>query len=285
MKQLACPAWDRVDGGIVSNRVESEESAMRIVRSVRVPFRFIVVFTLAAIPGCISTAAAQKVDTDIQDLTLHETTTSRSDTGVVKTMSSTNYFSRNAMRRTSPDGNDTIIRIDEGRIIMINREAKTYSSVTLQELNQMLEKTAAETARTDEQKEEVREMMGQAMDSFSVTKVGPGEAVAGYETEKYAVKGMMQMEIWAAPALKVPDGYYEALKMSVRPNPMFDVRRLYDEFRKINGMTMKTVATVKLMDMEIETETVVTSVDKKPIPASTFEVPEGYKQIPAAILK
>jgi hypothetical protein len=48
---------------------------------------------------------------------------------------------------------------------------------------------------------------------------------------------------------------------------------------------MKTVATMKLMNMEIETETVVTSVERKPIPPSTFEIPADYKQVPADILK
>jgi len=258
---------------------------MKTVRSIRIPYRLIAAFSLMAVSGSILTALAQNVQTDTGDLTLHETTTSRGDTGTVQTLTSTNYFSRNAMRRASPDGNDTIIRVDEGRIIMINREARTYSSVTLQELNQMLEKTAAETAETDAQKEAVRQMMGQMMDSFTVTKVGPGEPVAGFKTEKYVVKGMMEMEIWAAPALKVPDYYYDALKMSVRPNPLFDVRKLYDEFKKIDGMTMKTIATVKMMNMEIATETVVTSVERKPIPTSTFAIPAEYKQVPAAILK
>lgn len=285
MKELPCPARIRAAGRILANHIESEESSMKTLRSVRNPYRLIAVFSLITVSGSILTALAQKVQTGIEDLTLHETTTSRGDTGTVKTLTSTNYFSRNAMRRASPDGNDTIIRVDEGRIIMINREAKTYSSVTLQELNQVLEKTAAETAETDEQKEEVRKMMGQVLDSFTVTKVGPSESVAGYKTEKYVVQGMMEMEIWAAPALKVPDYYYDALKMSVRPNPLFDVRKLYDEFKKIDGMTMKTIATVKMMNMEIATETVVTSVERKPIPASTFEIPADYKQVPASILK
>ncbi len=258
---------------------------MKLVKQAEVLFLSVVTLCLIVIFGPAQPARGQDVPNDTQDFTVHETTTSRGDTGTVKTVTSTNYFGRKAMRRTSPDGNDTIIRVDEGRIIMINREARTYSSVTVQELNQMLEKTAAETAQTDEQREAVRKMMGEVLDSFSVSKLGPGEPVAGYKTEKYLVKGMMEMEIWAAPDIKVPDYYYEALKMSVRPNPLFDVRKLYDEFKKINGMTMKTVATMKLMNMEIETETVVTSVERKPIPASTFEIPADFKQVPANILK
>ena len=122
---------------------------MKPASSSRVQFPLMAVLGLIAVFGSLQTARGQRAQTDTRDLTLHETTTSRGETGTVKTLTSTNYFGRNAMRRSSPDGNDTIIRIDEGRIIMINREAKTYSSVTLQELNQVLEKTAAETAQTD----------------------------------------------------------------------------------------------------------------------------------------
>ena len=123
------------------------------------------------------------------------------------------------------------------------------------------------------------------MNSFKVTKIGPGEEIAGYRTEKYAVQGMMEMEIWAAPDLKVPELYYEALKMSVPANAVFDVRKLFDEFKKIDGMTLKTVTTMKMLNMDVKTETVVTSVERTPIPASVFAVPEGYKLVPAEMLR
>ena len=66
---------------------------------------------------------------------------------------------------------------------------------------------------------------------------------------------------------------------------MFDMSKMYDEFKKIQGMTLKTVSIMKMMNMEIRTETVVTSVDKASIPASTFEVPAGYKQVPSNMTK
>jgi hypothetical protein len=129
--------------------------------------------------------------------------------------------------------------------------------------------------------EQMRKMMGQQMvDSFSVTKEGPGETVAGYATEKYIVKGPMEMEIYAAPAVKLPALYYDVMKMRVPRNPMFDTGKLYDEMKKIDGMPLKTVTTVKMMNMETKSTTVATEVRKGPIPASTFEVPAGYKQIP-----
>ena len=154
----------------------------------------------------------------------------------------------------------------------------------MKELSQVLEKTASEEGEDNkEQVDALRKMMGEMMNSFKVTRAGPGEMIAGYRTEKYVVEGILDMEIWAAPDLKVPDLYYEALKMSVPPNPILDVRKLYDEFKKIDGMTMKTVTTMKMLNTDVKTETVVTAVERTPIPASVFSIPEGYKRVQAEL--
>jgi len=88
------------------------------------------------------------------------------------------------------------------------------------------------------------------------------------------------MEIHAAPDLKIPALYYDAMKMRVQRNPLFDMSKLYDEMKKIKGYALKTVMTTKMMNMVTQTTTVVTSVEKGPIPPSTFEVPAGYKLVP-----
>jgi len=146
----------------------------------------------------------------------------------------------------------------------------------------MFDKMNADMGKDAEQVEAVRKMLGQT-NAVSVTKIGPGGTIAGYTTEKYLVTGPLQMEIWSAPKLKVPALYYDALKMSIARNPVFDMGRMYDEMKKITGMTLKSVITIKLMNMEIKTTTVVTAVEKGPIPASTFAVPADYKAAPAKI--
>ncbi len=250
----------------------------------RTLFMLIAAFGLLTAVSALPQAKAQ-ASMFAQDLTMKETTTSAGAPGGGRTMNSTNYFSRNFMKRVSSDGNDTIIKLDEGKIITIDNNKKTYSVTTVQELNDMLEKAAAAASENKQQMEAMRKMMGQMSDSWSVTKTGPGEPIAGYNTEKYALKGMVEMELWAAPDLKVPAVYYDAMKMRLRANPMFDMSKMYDEFKKIDGMTLKTVMTMKMMNMEIKNETVVTSVEKAPIPASVFEVPAGYKQVPSSMTK
>ena len=140
---------------------------------------------------------------------------------------------------------------------------------------------AAEMGKNKEEMEALQKMMGKTAGPTTMTKVGPGESIAGYATEKYVISGPMEWEIWAAPDLKIPGAYYDAMKLRVPANPMFDMRKLYDEFKKIDGMAMKTVMTLKMMGMSSTTTTVVNSVDKVPIPPSTFQVPDGYKLAPA----
>jgi hypothetical protein len=214
-----------------------------------------------------------------EDLTLNETTTS---TGIMgqgqRNTTTTNYFSKNVIKHSSSDGTDTIIYLDQGKIVSIDNKNKTYTEITVQQLNELFAKMSAEMSKNAEQAEAVRKMIGQTA-AVSVIKQGPGETIAGYATEKYLVTGPLQMEIWAAPELKVPALYYDAIKMSIPRNPIFDVGTMYDEMKKISGITLKSVTTMKMLDVEIKTTSIVTSVKKGTIPASMFAVPSDYKLV------
>jgi hypothetical protein len=234
---------------------------------------FALVLALAGLPP---DAGAQIFS---QDLTMHSTTTSSGMAGRGGgSATGTEYFSKNAMRTNSSDGNDTIIRFDEEKFITIDNKKKTYSEMTFKQLQEMLDKASAAMGKM-ENMEALRKMMGTASASITVTKAGPGETIAGYPTEKYILKGPMEMEIWAAPSLKIPSAYYDALKFRMPSNPMFDMSKLYDEMKKIEGIPLKTVTTMKMMNMEMKTTKVVTSIEKGSLPGATFEVPAGYKLV------
>ncbi len=243
--------------------------------------RLIVICLCALALAAVQPAPAAAQGLFSKDLTLHETTTGAGGMGGGANITTTTYFSGNAMKRSSSDGNDTIIRFDTGKMISIDNKKKTYTEMSMEELQAMLDKTAGAMQQMNgEAAAAMRKMMGGGGNlSFSVTKVGPGEPVAGYATEKYQVKGPIEMEIWAAPEVKVPAAYYDAMKARARPNPLFDMAKMYDEFKKINGMALKTVSTMKMMGKEMTTTTVVNSVEKGPVPASTFAIPAGYKQV------
>jgi hypothetical protein len=217
------------------------------------------------------------------DLTIHQTQSSSGGRGGERSVTSTMYLSGNAMKHSSSDGNDSIIRLDENKMILIDNNKKTYSEVTFQQLQEFMDKaTAAMGGANDQQMEAMRKLMGGrggADQPISVTKVGPGETIAGYATEKYLVKGPMEMEVHAAPDLKIPAQYYDALKLRMPKNPFFDMGKLMEEMKKMNGVPMKQITTIKMMGMETKSTTLVTSVDKGAIPKTTFDVPAGYKKV------
>ncbi len=244
--------------------------------------KFALLFTATAgillLGGFLPQAAAQTLFS--QDLTLQETSSSPGMMGQPpRSVTTTVYFSRNAMKRVGSDGNDSIVRFDQGKIITINNKKKTYSETTTAQIQEMMDKAASTMNANKEQMEMMRKMMGQVSDTITVTKEGPGEKIAGYDTVKYRVTGMMEMELWAAPDLKLPALYYDAMKMQAPKNPFMDMSKLFDEFKKIEGMALKTIMTIKMMNNEMKTTTVVTSVEKNPIAASLFEIPAGYKLV------
>jgi hypothetical protein len=230
---------------------------------------------LLAMAGVSPEAEAQIFS---QDLTMHSTTTTSGMAGRGGgSATGTDYLSKNAMRMNSSDGNDTIIRFNSEKFITIDNKNKTYSEMTFKQLQEMLDKVSAAMGNMQEM-EAVKKMMGMTMSSITVTKAGPGETIAGYPTDKYFVKGPIEMEIWAAPSLKIPAAYYDALKLQMPSNPLFDMKKLYDEMKTIDGIPLKTIFTIKMMNMEMKSTKVVTSIEKGAVPGSVFEIPAGYKR-------
>ncbi len=245
------------------------------------------VFVLSAIlilaAGALQNAKAQIFT---QDLTMHTTSTSPGMGGRGGgTTTGTEYFSKNATKVTSSDGNDTIVRFDAEKIILIDNKQKTYSEMTFKQLQEMVSQASAVLGQlSGEQAAAMKKMMGGQMSApVSLAKQGPGETIAGYATEKYLLQGPMEMEIHSASALKIPSAYYDIMKIRMPANPLFDMGKMIEEMKKINGIPLKTVTIMRMMGQEMKTTKVVTSVDKGSIPASIFEVPAGYKSVPFKI--
>jgi hypothetical protein len=243
---------------------------------------FFAVGLLLVFAGCLRQAEAQIFS---QDLTMRSTTANPGMGGRGGgSVTTTEYFSKSAMRTTSSSGNDTIIRFDAEKLITIDNKQKTYSEMTFKQLQELLSKAgAALGGMNSEEMAAVKKMMGQMPTSFSVIKVGPGETIAGYATEKYLLKGPMEIEIHSAADLKIPAAYYDVMKFQMPSNPLFDMGKMYDELKKINGISLKTVTIMRMMGQEMKTTKVVTAIEKGAIPASVFEVPAGYKLVQAAL--
>jgi hypothetical protein len=243
--------------------------------------------TLLLFLTLISESPAQISSWFREDLTIQEkSSTTGGPQGSSRETTATIYLTSKAFRRSASDGTDSIFRFEDQKIISIDHKKKSYTEISMEELQkkmdesfQAMNKQGGEDSK--QAMEAMKKMFGGIGDSVKVTKVGPGDKILGYSTEKYEVEmGVMKIQMWCAPDLKMPEVYYDSIKMRMPKNPMFDMGKLYDEMKKINGYPLKQIHTMNMMGMAMNTTSEVTSVQKGSVPASTFTVPSGYKLEP-----
>ena len=232
--------------------------------------------TWIAVAGLASVLVLAPAVASAQDLTLRETTTVKGQDTPTAT-----FLGRTATRHNGADGTDVVVRFDAQKMITINNKRKTYSEMTFDDLQKM---ASAATQGMDNLPPEIaakmKGMMGGGGEVL-VTGAGAGEKIAGYATEKYHVAmGPMEIDLWVAPDVVTPPMYYDAMKALAPANPMLDMKRMYEEFKKIKGTPLKRVSNMKMMGQTMTETVIVTAVEKTPIPASTFEVPAGFKLVP-----
>jgi hypothetical protein len=205
---------------------------------------------IAAIIAVLCTSAMARAE----DFTVHM----KNDEG----KTATRYVSQKAVRDVSsyPVEVDVIYRLDQGKIIRLDHQAKTYAETTPAAEAQGL---AGESAG-----------IGKPPPAPTVTKVGAGPPILGYATAEYAVKSVVGLsQVWVATGLAYPPAYREMVLASLPPpaKAMF----LGD---KVQGFPLKTVTTVTLAG-GISISEIATAIDKGPIPPATFEPPAGYKKV------
>ncbi len=180
----------------------------------------------------------------------------------------------------SPIETDYIYRLDKGKIIILNHKEKTYAETTMDEIRRRL-------TRPDPMKQEQQEMMRRLGmgGGISVTSLGAAEAIAGYRTEKYSVRTpVSQGEIWVAPDLEVPPGYYDMVTSYLAAEAP-GLGQMFKEMKdkQVKGFLLKQVSGSPMPMMKGVTITrVAVSVEKGPIPRSTFEPPAGYRRVARA---
>ncbi len=184
----------------------------------------------------------------------------------------TYYVSPNAIRRTTPGGTDVIDRLDRGTIIDVDHRSKTYKEVSASEAHQ---KIASGMANLDPQKKAMLHQMGFDAPA-QMTKIGTGESIAGFPTEKYSLKtGMAQGTLWITQSLQFPAAYYRDFNLlSGVSGPFGDAGKIAD----VHGVVLRRTMTTAMGRATNTSETAV-SVEQRPIPASIFEPPADYQKV------
>jgi len=190
---------------------------------------------------------------------------------------STTYLSSEAVYEKSSTGTEFMIRFQEGSVLSINHKEKQYSEYTFEEMNKALASAGSGSQEDQEAQEMMKRMMGNIAKETKLEKLGPGEDIAGYATEKYRITmSPMIITIWAAPDLPMPDAYFDTMKLNTPKNPMMDFGAMFDSFKEIKGVGLKTESVVSMMGMNIKSLDEVVKVEEGSFPSVT--VPDGYKK-------
>jgi Domain of unknown function (DUF4412) len=184
----------------------------------------------------------------------------------------TYYVSANAIRKINPGVNDVIDRIDKGTIIYLDHRNKTYKEGSVAQAREAIAKHSGDL---DPQKMAMMHRMG--LDAPpEVTAIGAGENIAGYPTEKYAIKtGMAEGELWITQSLQFPDAYYRDFNLLAGvQTPFGDMGKI----AQVHGVVLKRTMRMKMANGSAVTEVAV-SVEKGNVPASMFQPPAEYQNV------
>jgi hypothetical protein len=225
--------------------------------------RYIALSIVAAAAFAAASAAASA-----QDFTIRM----RNDGGDTST-TSTYYVRQDAVRYTNAAVNaDVIYRLDQNVAFRLDARSKTYRTISPSEAL-----SGTGTPGGGPPKELFHRLGFDA--APTVTRLGAGETIAGYATQKCLVAtAAIRVEISVAPSLEMPAAYYDANAMFKRAT-LIDMTRFDREMRQIKGVVLRRSMTVSLpggMQGQQYTETAI-SVDRNPIPMSTYEIPAAYR--------
>ncbi len=219
---------------------------------------------------------------------------------------STMYLQSNQVR-AGAHGGGVIYDLNAGMVTMINPNRQVYWSGQPQELNRQMNQNL--DARMEEalqrvppeQREQMRAMMqrqrgggqgqrggGMAPPEAKVEVKATGESakIAGYASKKYQVyvDGKLRQELWIAelPGFRKEMDLNKMMKLAHAmraggPGPGLGWRRAEPvQQLMVKGMPMKIVEHGPDGPMTVLT---VTKLEKKSLPASTFQPPAGYKKV------
>jgi len=209
-----------------------------------------------------------------QDLTVVSKTTVGDRAGT-----STQYMTSTKSRST--DGQtDSIVEFATGRFLFIDHNTKEYWESSTQEMAAYFDR-----AEQGMKGNPMFESMFGGPDDIVVEKGKRSRKIAGYECDEYTMKmgSSLEFDLCAARGLDVPARYFEGRKASFAAMGPMGKRyaKMFEEMKKIKGYPLSVAIDLDMGTMKQHTVSEATEVRKGPIPASTFEIPAGYKKKPS----
>ncbi|MCA1582645.1 MAG: DUF4412 domain-containing protein [Acidobacteria bacterium] len=185
--------------------------------------------------------------------------------------------------RSSSAQADTIVHFPTGRMTMIDHKKRQYWEATVDDMAAYWEKLTRSMRGTP-----LEDMFGGRTDP-KLEKLPGKQKFAGYDCERWSLSigDVLEMDLWAAPGLQPPPRYYDSRKLAATAmGPMGQLfQRVYEELRKVKGFPLSTAIIIRTPMSRTQTLEEATEVRKGPIPASTFQVPDGYKKVNSPFVK
>ncbi len=185
--------------------------------------------------------------------------------------------------RSSSEQSDSILHFPTGKITMFDHKKKEYWEATIDEMTAYWEKLTREMKGTP-----MEDMFGLG-DDPEIEKLPGKRKIAGYDCDRYSLSigDVLEVDFWAAPGLEPPARYFDGRKISAAAmGPMGKLfEKMYDELKKIKGFPLSTAIIVRTPMSRTQSLEEATEVKKGPIPASTFDVPAGYKKTKSPFVK
>jgi hypothetical protein len=169
------------------------------------------------------------------------------------------------------------ISLPDGAVFMLNPKDQTYWKTTVQSTTAMMK--AAGMAPT-----------------ASVKRTGTFESVAGLKCELVTFDWKMDLPIPEAARATLPPDFPTAISMNGNTCLTTDQFQKYADLAAksqmgalmsslgLNQALQGGIALRQIVQIGgIELQSVVTSISEQDVPASAFEVPAGYKEVPAPV--
>jgi hypothetical protein len=175
------------------------------------------------------------------------------------------YFTLQASRTESSNGQVTIMNFDTMTVYHLDPASKTYRETKLNEL-------ADKMSKMDEAH---KKMMGMS-EGIQVTPTEETKTIEGYKCKKFDVSAMsMKSEYWVTKDVEVYDelkAIWARLAKSFEANPMLSQMNVMGVMNKMQGFPIQTVTQV----MGGQTISTVKKIEKKNPSEDLFKVPQGY---------
>lgn len=195
---------------------------------------------------------------------------------------STQYITPEYSRSSSND-TDSIVHFPTGRMTMADHRKKEYWEATIEEMDGFWDRNARELRRSG------MADMFDLREEPRLEKIPGKKSFAGYDCEHWdlSIGEAFDADFWAAPGLHAPPRYYEGRRLSAAAmGPLGQLmQKMYEQLKTVKGFPLSTAIIIRTPFSRTQTLEEAIEVKKGAIPASTFEVPSGYKKIESPFAK